>query len=122
MTSILVMFHILLISVFSFWYFSIFSFSFLLTLKASRYGNINYGTNSLILIHYNSICFPCLGLYFTLNHDIPQNLHNFIFNNTFWSMFILFFTSFQVVFSTVSIELFLQHYHALYYFCANFLH
>ena len=28
------MFHILLISVFSFWYFSIFSFSFLLTLKA----------------------------------------------------------------------------------------
>ena len=34
------------------------------------------------------------------DHKIPQNLHFLIFNNTFWSMFIPFFTSFQVVFPT----------------------
>ena len=30
--------------------------------------------------------------------SIPQNLHFFIFNNTFWSMFIPFFISLQVLF------------------------
>ena len=35
-----------------------------------------------------------------LYHNIPQNLHFLIFNNNFWSMFIPFFNSFQVVFPT----------------------
>ena len=77
---------------------SIYSFSFLLTL-VSKYSNINYGTTS----HSYSLqqfWFPCLDLSITLDHNIHQNLHFLIFNNTFLSMFILFFTSFQVVSST----------------------
>ena len=35
----------------------------------------------------------------TLDHNIPQNLHFFIFNN-FWGIFMPFFTSFQVAFTT----------------------
>ena len=100
----LLMFHILLIFLFSSRYLSIFSFSFLLTL-VSWYSNINYGTSlhistSLVLIHYSNIWFPCLDISVTLDHNIPQNLHFFIFNNTFWNMFIPFFTSFQIVFPT----------------------
>ena len=49
MTLMLLMFHILLISLFRFWYLSIFSFSFSLT-HIFRYSNINYGTTSPILI------------------------------------------------------------------------
>ena len=36
----------------------------------------------------------------TLDYNIPQNPHFFIVNNTFWTMFILFFTDFHIVFST----------------------
>ena len=52
----------------------------------SMYSNINYGTTSLILIHYNSTWFSCLDLSVTLDRNIPQNLHFFIFENTFWSI------------------------------------
>ena len=102
MTLMLLMFHILLIFLFSSRYLSIFSFSFLLTL-VSWYSNINYGTalhilTSLVLIHYSNIWFPCLDISVTLDHNIPQNRRFFIFNNTFWNMFIPFFTSFQIVF------------------------
>ena len=40
------------------------------------------------------------GLSVTLDHSIPQNLHFFIFNKTFWIMFIPLFTSFQLAFPT----------------------
>ena len=36
----------------------------------------------------------------TLDYNIPQNLQFFIANNTFWTMFIPFFTDFHIVFST----------------------
>ena len=101
MILMLLMFRILLISLFSSWYLSIFSSSFLLLcLQVSRYSNISYGTISLILIHYNNIWFPCLHISVTLDHNILQIFYLLIFNNTFWSMFILFSTSFQVVFPT----------------------
>ena len=61
---------------------------------------MNYNTTSLILIHYNNIWFSCFDLSVTLDHKFPQNLHFFIFNNTFWSMLIPFLTLFQVVFPT----------------------
>ena len=41
-----------------------------------------------------------MDLSITLDHNIAQNLHFFIFNNTLRSMFILFFTSYQVLFPT----------------------
>ena len=71
---LMLVFHIILISLFSSWYLSIFSFSYV-----SRYSNIIYDTTSLILFHYNSIWFPCLDLSVRLDHNIPQNLHFFIF-------------------------------------------
>ena len=101
MTLMLLMFPILSISLFSSWHLSILSFSFSLTLRyVSRYNNMNYNTTSLILIHYNNIWFSCFDLSVTLDHKFPQNLHFFIFNNTFWSMLIPFLTLFQVVFPT----------------------
>ena len=75
-----------------------FSLLFFAISYVSKYSNINYSTTSLIRIHYNNIWFPCLDVSVTLDHNIPQNIHFVIFNNTFWSMFIPFFTSFQVVF------------------------
>ena len=71
---LMLVFHIILISLFSSWYLSIFSFSYV-----SRYSNIIYDTTSLILFHYNDIWFPCLDLSVRLDHNIPQNLHFFIF-------------------------------------------
>ena len=65
-----------------------------------------------------------LFLLFTLDHNIPQNLHFFVFNNNFWSMFIPFVTSFHVIFPTkfpmeklAKLSCLL-----LYSFCANFSH
>ena len=52
-----------------------------------------------LLIHYNNICFSCIDLSATLDHNIPQNLQLLIFNSTFWTMFLPFCTSLQVVFS-----------------------
>ena len=100
MALMLLMFHSLLISLFSSLYLSNFFLLFFASSYVCRCSNINYGTTSVILIHYNNIWFSCLDLSVTLDHNIPQNLHFFIFNNTFWSMFIPFFTSFQVVFPT----------------------
>ena len=91
----LLMYHILLISLFSSWYLPNFPISFSLTL-VSRYSNINYGATSLILIHYNNIWLSCLHLLVTLDHNIPQNLYFFIFSNTFWSMFIPFSCLFRL--------------------------
>ena len=51
MTSRLLMFHVLLISVFSSWFISIFSLFF--KNSCLQVQNINYGTTSIILIHYN---------------------------------------------------------------------
>ena len=99
MTLMLLMFHILLIYLFSSWYISIFSFYFLLT-HVSRYSNITYGTTSLINTHYNNFWFLYLDISVRLDHNIPLNFYFFIFNNTFWSMFVPLFTSFQVVFPT----------------------
>ena len=59
MTLILLMFRILLISLFSSWYLSIFLLLFFTNSHISRYSNINYGTSCLILIHYNNIWFSC---------------------------------------------------------------
>ena len=52
-----------------------------------RYKNISYGT-SVILIHCNNVWFPWFDLTVTVDHNIPENLHFSIFNNTFWNMFI----------------------------------
>ena len=99
MTIMLLMFHILLISLCSFWYLSIFSFSFSLTLRSPG-AAISNMPQLLSFFYYNNIWFPCLDLSVTWDHNILQNLYFFIFNNTFWSMFIPFFTSFQVLFSS----------------------
>ena len=110
MTLMLLMFLFLLISIFSPAISQFFPY-FCTNSYVSRYRNINYGTTSVILIHYNNIWFSCLDLSVTLDHNIPQNLHFFIFNNTFWNMFKPFFTSFSGCIShTISNELFLQHY------------
>ena len=99
MSLMLLMFHTLLISLFSSWYLNFFLL-FFTNSYVYRYSNINYGTTSLTLIHYNNIWFSWLDLSITLDHNIPQNLHFFIFNNTLRSMFIPFFTSYQVLFPT----------------------
>ena len=100
MTLMPLMFHILLISLFSFWYLSVFS-SLFDDSYVSGYSYINCGLTSLIHIHYNKIWFlASFNLPATLDHKITENLHFFIFNNTFWSMFIPFFTPFQVLFPT----------------------
>ena len=96
MTLMLRVFHILLISLFSSWYFFHLFFT---NSYVPRHSNINYGT-PFILIYYNNIWFSYLDLSVTVDHNNPQNLHFFVFNNNFWSMFISFFTSFQVVFPT----------------------
>ena len=51
-----------------------------------------------LLIHYKNIWFRCIDLSVTLDHNIPQNLQLLIFSRNFWSMFLPFFTSLQVVF------------------------
>ena len=53
-----------------------------------------------LLIHYKNIGFPCIDLSVTMDHNISQNLQLLIFNSIFWSMFLPFFTSLQVVFPT----------------------
>ena len=65
------------------------------------------GTPISIMTHLLSFLFTTTissflawSLCHILNHNIPQNIQLFIFNNTFWNMFILFFTSFQVTFPT----------------------
>ena len=63
MNLMLLMFRILLISLFSSWYLSIFLLLFFTNSHVSRYSNINYGTSCLILIHYNNIWFSCLYLW-----------------------------------------------------------
>ena len=58
------------------------------------------------------------------DHKIPQNLHFLIFNNTFWSMIIPVFTSFEIVFPTpfpITIHSTLPCL-LLYSYCANFSH
>ena len=83
-----------------FWFLSLvisichFFLLFFANFYVSRYSNINYGTNFLILIHYNIIWFPCLDFSVTLDHKVPQNLHLFNLGKTFWSMFMPFFSSF----------------------------
>ena len=91
----LLMFHFLLISLFSSYYLSIISFSFSQTL-------VSPGIAISIMIQLRLFLFITTipGFSVTLDHNIPQNLHFFIFNNTFQSMFIPFFTPYQVVFST----------------------
>ena len=87
MTLMPLMFRILLISLFSSWYLSMFSLLFFI--------------NSYVCFLFTTTIsgfLPVISV--TLDHNILQNLHFFIFNNTFWSMFIPFFTSFQVVFPT----------------------
>ena len=70
-TLVLLMFYFFfLIFLFNFWYLSIFFLFFFSDSYVSRYRNINYGTNSLILIHYNNIWFPCLYLSVTMDHNI----------------------------------------------------
>ena len=93
MTLMLPMFHILLISLFSSWYLSIISFSFSLPLMQIAIS---------IMVQLLSFLFTTTitGLSVTLDHSIPQNLHFFIFNKTFWIMFIPLFTSFQLAFPT----------------------
>ena len=78
MTLMLLMFHILLIFLFSSWYISIFSFSFSLTLYVFRYCNINYGTTSLILFTTTISGFLAL---ISLSHWIITSIG--IFTSTF---------------------------------------
>ena len=59
MILMLLMFRILLISLFSSWYLSIFLLLFFTNSHISRYSNINFGTSCLTLIHYNNIWFSC---------------------------------------------------------------
>ena len=99
MTLMFLMFHILLISLFSSCYLSIFFFSFSLTLMYPGIA-ISVMAQPLLFLFTTAISgFPAL-ISFTLDHKIPQNLHFFTFINTFCSMFIPFFISFQVVFPT----------------------
>ena len=97
MTLMLLIIHVLLISLFSSWYLSNFSFSFLLTL-------MSWGIAMSIMAQLPSFLFSTTISGFlalisvTLDHNIPQNLHFFIFNNTFWSMFTPFFNSFPTQF------------------------
>ena len=93
MTLMLPVFHILLISLFSSWYLSIISFSFSLPLMRIA---ISIMVQLLSLLFTTTIT----GLSVTLDHSISQNLHFFIFNKTFWIMFIPLFTSFQLAFPT----------------------
>ena len=57
MALMLLMFHNLLISLFSSLYLSIFFVLFFASSYVCRCSNINYGTTSVILIHYNNIWF-----------------------------------------------------------------
>ena len=108
----LLMLHILLISLFSFWYLSVFFLLFLANSYVSRYSNINYGTTSLILIHYNNIWFPCIDLSVPLDHNVPQNLQFFHFQQHLLEHVHTIFNFFSGCIShTISNELFLQHYH-----------
>ena len=91
--------HILLISLFSPWYISIFFFSFLLTVMSPSIA-ISMMAQLLSFLFTTIIWFPCFDHSVIFDHKIPQNLH-FIFKNTFWSMFIPFFTFFQFVFPTI---------------------
>ena len=99
MTLMLLIFHIFFISLFSSWYLSIFSISFSLTLTSPGIAiSIMAQLLSLYSLQQYLVLLPrylCL-----LYHNIPQNLHFLISNNNFWSMFIPFFNSFQVVFPT----------------------
>ena len=52
----------------------------------------------LVSFLFNTTIPGFLDLSITLDHNIPQNVYLFIFCNTSWSMFIPFFTSFQIVF------------------------
>ena len=84
---------------------------------------MNYDTTSLIFNYCINIWFLCLDLSVTLDHNSPQNLYFFIFNNTFWSIFIPFFILlFRLYFLhnlqlTILATLFCL---LLYAFCANF--
>ena len=98
MTLMFLMFHILLISLFSSSYLSIFSFSFSLTLISPGIA-ISIMAQLLSLLFTTTISAFLALISIRLDHNISQNLHFLIFNNTFWSKFIPFFTSFQVVFS-----------------------
>ena len=99
MTLMFLMFHILLISLFSSCYLSIFCFSFSLILMYPGIAISVMAQPHLVLFNIAISGFPAL-ISFTLDHNIPQNLHFFNFINTFCSMFIQFFISFQVVFPT----------------------
>ena len=98
------MFDILLISPFSSWFFSNLSFSFSLTLMSPDIP-ISIMAQLLSFLFTTTISGFLALISVKLDHNIPQHLHFFISNNTFWSMFIPFFTR---IFN----ELFLQHYHA----------
>ena len=96
----LLMFHILLIFLFSSWYLSIFSSSFLLTLMSPGVAISNMA--QLFSFLFTTTISGFLAL-ISLSHWIITSYKIFtssFFINTFWSMFILFFTSLQVVFST----------------------
>ena len=103
-TLMLLMFPILLISLFSSWYLSIFPFLF--RSYFSRCININYATTSLILFHHSNIWFPCLDLSVTLDHTIPQNLTNLLEH-----VHTIFHSFSGCISHAISNELFLQHYY-----------
>ena len=100
MTLMLLMFHIILIFLFSSWHLSIFSFSFSLTLMSPGIAISIMAQLLSFLFTFNNIRFSCLDLSVTLDHNIPQNIYFFIFSSISWSMFIPFFNLFQVVFPT----------------------
>ena len=95
MTLMLLVFYILLIFLFSSWYLSIFFFSLSLTLMSPGIA-ISIMVQLLSLLFATTISGFLALISVTLDHNIPQNLNSFIFNNTFWSMFTPFLTSFQV--------------------------
>ena len=99
MTLMLLMFHIILIFLFSSWHLSIFSFSFSLTLMSPGIA-ISIMAQLLSFLFTTTISGFLALISVILDHNIVQSLNFFIFNNTFWSMFIPFFTLYQVVFPT----------------------
>ena len=83
-----------------FFFSSLFLNFFVLTLMSPGTAILIIAQPLPFLFTTTNIWFPCFDLSVRLDHDISQNLHFLILNNIFWSMFIPFFTSFQVIFPT----------------------